>query len=111
MNYKFKSNINKNFIDSLQKKTIIDFTEISVKYKNKDKYINKKLYEQIKDNEVLNKIFEDNYINLFRNIYYKSKEKINLKEYGLNKDIYLSKNVKMFNNLLKNDIEGNKKIK
>ena len=113
LNYEFKMNIKKEFVESLKKKTIgeIISNEISIKYKGKEKNFNKNLYEKIKDNEVLNKIFEDNYINLFRNIYYKSKEKINLKEYGLNKDIYLSKNVKMFNNLLKNDIEGNKKIK
>ena len=80
LNYKFKSNINKNFVDSLKKKTIGDIisTEISVKYKNKDKNINKTLYEQIKDNDVLNKIFEDNYLKLFRQVYYKSRKKINL---------------------------------
>ena len=113
LNYEFKMNIKKDFVESLKKKTIgeIISNEISIKYKGKEKNFNKNLYEKIKDNEVLNKILEDNYIKLFKNIYYKSKEKINLKEYGLNKDIYLSKNVKMFNNLLKNDIEGNKKIK
>ena len=113
LNYEFKMNIKKDFVESLKKKTIgeIISNEISIKYKGKEKNFNKNLYEKIKDNEVLNKIFEDNYIKLFKNIYYKSKKKINLKEYGLNKDIYLSKNVKMFNNLLKNDIEGNKKIK
>ena len=113
LNYEFKMNIKKDFVESLKKKTIgeIISNEISIKYKGKEKNFKKNLYEKIKDNEVLNKIFEDNYIKLFKNIYYKSKKKINLKEYGLNKDIYLSKNVKMFNNLLKNDIEGNKKIK
>ena len=115
MNYKFKSNINKNFVDSLKKKTIGDIisTEISLKYKNKDKNANKKLYEQIKDNDVLNKIFEDNYLKLFRQVYYKSHKKINLKEYGLNKEIILSKNVKMVDDLLKNnnDLDEIKKIK
>ena len=115
MNYKFKSNINKNFVDSLKKKTIGDIisTEISVKYKNKDKNINKELYEKIKDNDVLNKIFEENYLKLFRQVYYKSRKKINLKEYGMNKDIILSKNVKMVDDLLKNinDLDENKKIK
>ena len=115
LNYKFKSNINKNFVDSLKKKTIGDIisTEISVKYKNKDKNVNKALYEKIKDNDVLNKIFEDNYLKLFRQVYYKSRKKINLKEYGLNKEIILSKNVKMVDDLLKNinDLDENKKIK
>jgi len=115
LNYKFKSNINKNFVDSLKKKNIGDIisTEISVKYKNKDKNINKELYEKIKDNDVLNKIFEDNYLKLFRQVYYKSRKKINLKEYGMNKDIILSKNVKMVDDLLKNinDLDENKKIK
>ena len=115
LNYKFKSNINKNFVDSLKKKNIGDIisTEISVKYKNKDKNINKELYEKIKDNDVLNKIFEDNYLKLFRQVYYKSRKKINLKEYGLNKEIILSKNVKMVDDLLKNnnDLDEIKKIK
>ena len=115
LNYKFKSNINKNFVDSLKKKTIGDIisTEISVKYKNKDKNVNKALYEKIKDNDVLKKIFEDNYLKLFRQVYYKSHKKINLKEYGLNKEIILSKNVKMVDDLLKNnnDLDGIKKIK
>ena len=48
---------------------------------------------------------------MFRNIYYKSNKIINLKEYGLNKDIYLSNNVKMLNDLLKTneDLDTNKK--
>jgi len=113
LDYRFKMNVSRKFFESLKKKTIgeIISSEISVKYKKSDKYINKKLYEQIKDNEVLNKIFEDNYLKLFRNIYYKSNKIINLKEYGLNKDIYLSNNVKMLNDLLKTneDLDTNKK--
>ena len=113
LDYRFKMNVSRKFFESLKKKTIgeIISSEISVKYKKSDKNINKKLYEQIKDNEVLNKIFEDNYLKLFRNIYYKSNKIINFKEYGLNKDIYLSNNVKMLNDLLKTneDLDTNKK--
>ena len=77
LNYEFKMNIKKDFVESLKKKTIgeIISNEISIKYKGKEKNFNKNLYEKIKDNEVLNKIFEDNYIKLFKNIYYKSKKK------------------------------------
>ena len=77
LNYEFKMNIKKDFVESLKKKTIgeIISNEISIKYKGKEKNFNKNLYDKIKDNDVLNKIFKDNYIKLFKNIYYKSKKK------------------------------------
>ena len=77
LNYEFKINIKKEFVESLKKKTIgeIISNEISIKYKGKEKNFNKNLYEKIKNNKVLNKIFENNYIKLFKNIYYKIKKK------------------------------------
>ena len=49
----------------------------------------------------MNKILSENYLNLFKKVYFKSNIIINLKEYGLNKDIILPKKVKMFKDLLK----------
>ena len=39
---------------------------------------------------------------LFRKIYFKNKNKINLSEFGLNKEITFSSGIKMFNDLVKN---------
>ena len=100
LDYKFKFNINKKFVESLKTKNIgeIISNEISKKYKEDSNY-NKKIYEQIKENEVLKKIFSENYLVIFRKFYYQNKDKINLSEYGLDKKIKLSKKVEMFNDL------------
>ena len=100
LDYKFKFNIKKEFVESLKTKNIgeIICNEISSKYKEDSNY-NKKIYEQIKENEVLKKIFSENYLVIFRKFYYQNKDKINLSEYGLDKKIKLSKKVEMFNDL------------
>ena len=100
LDYKFKFNIKKEFVESLKTKNIgeIICNEISSKYKEDSNY-NKKIYEQIKENEVLKKIFSENYLILFRKVYYQNIHKINLSEYGLDKEIKLSKKVEMFNDL------------
>ena len=100
LDYKFKFNIKKEFVESLKTKNIgeIICNEISSKYKEDSNY-NKKIYEQIKENEVLKKIFSENYLVIFRKFYYQNKDKINLSEYGLDIEIKLSKKVEMFNDL------------
>ena len=106
LTYSFKKNINKEFINSLKTKDIgnILCNKISGKYK-KDENINKNIYDEIiQKNEIIKKIFSEKYSLLFKNIYYKSNKIINLSEYGLNKNIILSEDVKMFKDLLK-DIE------
>ena len=104
LSYKFKSNINKKFVKSLKTKTIGDIisTEISDKYKKEGKKHNKNIYEETKDNKILDKIFSENYLLFFKKIYFKSNRKINLREYGLNKNIILSEKVKMYKDLLEN---------
>ena len=47
---------------------------------------------------------------LFKKIYLKSNKIVNLKEYGLDKEIILSKEVKMYKDLLKS-FEENKEYK
>ena len=49
------------------------------------------------------KIFSENYLLLFKKYYYKNAKVINLREYGENKIIFLSNEVKTFNNVLKKD--------
>ena len=103
LDYKYKKNINKQFVESLKSKTIgeIVCNKISVQYKKHDKNSNKNLYSILEKDEVLNKILSENYLTLFKKVYFKSNIIINLKEYGLNKDIILPKEVKMFKDLLK----------
>ena len=103
LNYEFKSNIKKEFVNSLKAKTIGDIirTQISIKYKQDLNY-NNNIYVKTKGNKVLNKIYSENYLLFFRKIYFKSDKKINLREYGLNKEIKLSDKAKLYKDLIKN---------
>lgn len=111
LDYEFKKNIKKEFLESLKKQTLgeIISNKISIKYKKYDKNINKTIYEKIKENEILNNILSENYIKFFKKIYYKSYYNINLKEYGLDKEIILSKKVKMYKDFLKDNKESGEK--
>ena len=110
LNYEFKSNIKKEFVNSLKAKTIGDIirTQISIKYK-KDLNYNNNIYVKTKGNKVLNKIYSENYLLFFRKIYFKSDKKINLREYGLNKEIKLSDKAKLYKDLIKNSDDVHKK--
>ena len=113
LSYEFKSNIKKEFVKSLKTKTIWEIicTQISNKYK-KDLYYNRNIYEQTKWNKVLNKIYSQNYLLFFRKIYFKSERKINLKEFGLNKEIIVSHKAQMYKDLVgKEEYFYKKKIK
>lgn len=103
LNYEYKSNINKNFIHSLKEKTLgqIICNKISNKYKYKEEDSNILLYNKIKRNTIMKKVLEINYLKLFE-IYYESKKRINLKEYGIDRDIVLTDKIKMYNDLLQN---------
>ena len=104
LDYKYKRNIKKTFVNSLKIKNIGDIigSEISDKYKKFDKNYNKALFEEYKKDEILSELFKKQYLELFRKIYYKKKKKINMKELGINLDqeINLS-NAKTFEDLLK----------
>ena len=105
LDYEIKKNVNKKYFDSLKNKTIGEIlcNKISVKYKKQDENANKKIYAKIKDNEKLKKLLSENYLKIFKKIYYKSNKNINLKEYGLDEEILLTKPVKMFKDLLKDN--------
>ena len=105
LDYELKKNVNKKYFDSLKNKTIGEIlcNKISIKYKKQNENANIKVYEQIKDMEILKKILSENYLKLFKKIYFKSNKIINLKEYGLDQEIYLTKPVKMFKDLLKDN--------
>jgi hypothetical protein len=118
LDYVFKKNVNMKFVESLKQKNIgeIICNKISSKYKKDNENANQKIYEEIKNNETLNNILSENYLQFFKKIYYKSNRIINLKEYGLDKDIFISNKVKLFEDLFKdnnasdNDKEYQKKI-
>ena len=103
LDYDFKKNVNNKFVESLKTKSIgeIVCNKVSTKYRIQNENTNKKICEILEKDEVLNKILSENYLALFQKVYYKSNTIINLKEYGLDKDIILSKEVKMFKDLLK----------
>lgn len=105
LDYEFKKNVNKKFVSSLKKKTIgeIICNKISVKYRKQKEDANKIIYEQIKENKVLSNILSENYLSFFKKVYYKSNKIFNLKEYGIDINIVLSKNVKMYKDLLKDN--------
>ena len=116
---KFKINIkkinSKDNLDSLNDKTIgeIISNKISQKYRSiQDKTnANKIICEEIKNNPILNRILSENYLIFFKNFYYNTDSFINLKDYGLNKIIFFTKNVKNFKHLLKdNENKGEKYI-
>ena len=101
--YEIKSKINKKNFESLKKKNIGEIlcSIGSPKFKKKIKYIsNNKIYEEIKNDIILQNIFNENFIDFFNNIYYKKREEISFEKYGIGKDFHLSGNVKIFEDLL-----------
>ena len=113
----FKINIKKNSLnnnaDSLNDKSIgeIISNKISKKYKsiNDKTNANKNICEEIKKNPILNKIISENYLVFFKKFYFESDSYINLKDYGMNKDIAFDKDVKNFKHLLKDNEKRGKK--
>ena len=102
LNYDFKKNVNKKFVEGLKNKTIADIicNEISNKYRKQNVNTNMIIYDHIKDYPILNKILSENYLIFFKKFYYKSNKIINLREYGLDMEIVLSNNIKMYKDLL-----------
>jgi len=107
LDYSIKKNINKDFFESLKTKNIEEIicSKISGKYK-KEKKNNRNIFEKIKEKKnkekkVIINILSENYLNFFWKTYYKSCKLINLKEYGLDKEITLSDKVIMYKDLLK----------
>ena len=104
----FKINIKKNNLkknESLYDKCIgeIISNKISKKYRSINDLTNenKIICDEIKKNPILNKILSENYLIFFKKFYYNSGIFINLKDYGLNKDIIFTKHAKNFRHLLK----------
>ena len=101
LDYSFKKNIKKEFIESLKKKTIgeIICNKISKKYVHLNENSNKLLIKKLEEKNVFKNILNQNYLKLMK-FYFKSNATINLKQYGIDKIIVLSNKVKMFKDLL-----------
>ena len=103
---KFKSNINQDFRQSLNKKTIKEILynqPISRKYKNYDKFENKKTIDRLeKENQkIVLDILDKNFLYFFENPFYLSIKKFNLSTFGFEPlEIVLPPKTKMFNDLL-----------
>ena len=102
LDYDFKKNVSKSFFEELKTKKLSEIicNNISKKYKLKDKDYNKKLYEQLKDDEKLKILFNVNYLTFFQNIFLE--KNINFLNYELNININLSSHIKTFKDLIKN---------
>lgn len=100
LHYDFKNNVNKECFESLKNSTLsgIVCNNISEKYKTKDINTNKILYEKIRENCLLKKIFDEKFLVLFE-CYYKNKKRISLKKYGSKQEICLPEEVKTYRDL------------
>ena len=98
IDYFFKKNPKFENFEELKGKTLGDILQlrISGKYKKTNKNHNKNLYDEIKDLPVIKNILKENYMIFFKEVYYKSERKINLKKYGSDKILTLSEDIKTF---------------
>ena len=102
----------KNFFESLKKKKLYEVITNPISKKNHrddnyDKFFNMSLYEKLKKDEkyetIIN-ILNENYLILFRDIYYKNERNMNLEKYGKNDIITLSeKKIEMYKDIEKED--------
>jgi hypothetical protein len=102
LDYNFKKGIKKESINALKSKSIGELIsgEISKKYKSKDKNFNQKIYKEIKDDKIISKILSLNCVDFFKNIYFQNNKIIDLREYGSDRKIKLTNELKMFKGLL-----------
>lgn len=101
IDYKYIKNIKKDKFKNLKAGNIGTFLcqKISPKFKKIDKDNNINLYKKLIKNDIINKILSENYIKLFKEIYFQNKREINY--CGLK--ITLSTKVKTFNDFLNNE--------
>ena len=91
LDYEFKKQVNKEKCELLKKRNIGEIVseKISSKYKNKDN-VNIDLYENLKKNANLEKIFNMNYLTFFGDYYMIKGKSVNLRKFGIEKEITLS---------------------
>ena len=99
----YKKNYTKKNSEKIKKMALRELVNLDItgKYKNYDADFNRKVYEKIKDNEIVKNILDEKYINFFREVFYKNKRTINLNEHSINITINLSNKVKLYENLFR----------
>ena len=102
LDYKFIMKIDQNSFLSIKSKSLgtIFKENTSPKYNDYEQK-NIKIYNEIiNKSEILKNILDKLYLE-FINIYYKNEKKISLRKYGLDKEIILPNNIKLYEDLIK----------
>ena len=104
LSYKYKKRTTKKDLQRLFSSSIGDILSnpISQKYSLQKSDINRVIICKIMNKDlIIKKILLENYLNIFKKIYYKNNRTINLNEYGLDEIIILPDHIKMYKDLLK----------
>ena len=104
LDYKFINDVKKQNFAELKNKNIGDIisNKISTKYK-KDENTNINLYELLKSNKVLGKIFNIKYIDFFEKYYMKNEKTVDLRIFGKEEEITLSNKTKTYYEFLEKE--------
>jgi len=104
LDYEFKKDVNKQNFAELKSKNIgeIISNKISTKYK-KDENANSNLYNYLKINKVFEKIFDMNYMDFFKKYYMKHEKTVDLRIFGIEKEVSLSKKTEAFHEFLEKE--------
>jgi hypothetical protein len=104
LSYKFKHVVNKEQLTKLKSSNIgeIVSNRISTRYIRIGENFNSNLYKKFETNKVLGKIFGMNYLIFFRRFYMKNDKNVDLRIFGIDKEITLSKTTKTYYELLEN---------
>jgi hypothetical protein len=104
LSYKFKHVVNKEQLTKLKSSNIgeIVSNRISTRYIRIGENFNSNLYKKFETNKVLSKIFGMNYLIFFRMFYMKNDKNVDLRIFGIDKEITLSKTTKTYYELLEN---------
>ena len=107
--HSIKIDVKKDHFNQLKGKKLYEIITKKVSEKNiknnYDEFFNLNLYKKLEKDELIKNILNENYLNLFRKIYYKSERNLNLKEYGKDVDISLSEEIKMYKDIKVTDKE------
>ena len=104
LDYEIIKDVKKQKLTELKNKNIgeIISNKISTRYK-KDENTNINLYENLKSNETFGKIFSMNYMTFFKMFYMKNEKTIDLRIFGIDKEITLSKKTKTYYEFLEKE--------
>ena len=98
IDYKFKKNTSKDILQNSSIEYIL-CQNISSKYSTKEKDSNRKLYEKVTQDKNIKYLLSMNYLELFKNVYYKNERKFRYK-IEEHYDIIDLSNVKMYEDFL-----------